>query len=433
MKGPRPCDLTQPIGTGSLLISCPSPGSTAPKSAFSAAAATGHARVYIFQPAIQHYRIPVWDAIIERAAGRYELTAIGPLDHGEAFGGGLRPYLRDMPEVELRVPGCSLLKWPYAVRAVLRERPEVVILPGNPRNLTCWKLPAVCQRIGAAVVAHSKVHSLSGRTTLIMQALKRRFYKRFDFAVCYGERSREELLSLGFPPHCAQVAQNTIDTRRVFTQGDGIDARARELRATVGLTQKSILLCIGRMEPEKRHGDLLTAWPRLREIDPNLVMVLVGGGPLLQAVRERAREIDPERIIVTGRVAEGDDYAWIAASDLTVYPGAVGLAINQSLALGRATIIADEYGADAEIIQHGVTGWRYSKGDLDALVTTIAQVVKDVAARRRVVENGRTLMREQATIENMADVFHATILDAINLSRRRMTLMNSPRNADERR
>lgn len=396
-----------------------SPIAPASKSALSPGVATEQARVYIFQPAIQHYRIPVWDAIIQRAAGRYALTAIGPLDHGEAFGGGSRPYFRDMREVELRAPGMSLLRWPHAMQMISREKPDVVIVPGNPRNVTCWKLPAACRRVGAAVVGHSKVHSFSGTKTVIMQSMKRRFYRRFDFALCYGEQSREDLLSLGFPAQRAQVAQNTIDTRRIFLQGEEIATQARALRVASLLGGKRILLCIGRMESVKRHRDLLEAWPRLRAIAADLVMVLVGGGPLLETIRAQARQIDPQRIIVTGRVAEGEDYAWIAASDIAVYPGAVGLAINQSLALGRPTIIADEAGADAEILRQNVTGWRYPKGDLDALVKLVSQVMNNEAARRRVAENGRTLMRDQVTIEKMADAFHAVILEALELSRRR--------------
>lgn len=389
------------------------------------------ARVVIFQPQIQHYRLPVWDALIQRGVGMYEISAIGSLDkNGEAFGGGTRPYLRHMPETRVPIPGLAIFRWPDALRVVRNERPEVVIFASNPRNITCWRLPPAARCVGAAVVGHTKVHSVSGVPRFIMNFIKRRFYRQLDFAICYGEQSRRELLALGFPPDRARVAQNTIDTRRIFEQSDSIAARGRELRRDAGLAEKKILLCIGRMEPDKRHGDLLDAWPRLRELDPSLVMVLVSGGPLLDQIKSRANQIDPQRIIVTGRVPEGDDYAWTAAADMAIHPGAVGLAINQSLALGLPTIIADEYGSDAELIEHGVTGWRYPRGDLAALTNTVNRVLADEPARRRVAENSKTLMREKVTIDNMADAMHVTILEAIELSRSRNAKEKPQMNTD---
>src|SRR5262245_33638788 len=158
-----------------------------------------------------------------------------------------------------------------------------------------------------------------------------------------------------------------------------IRARGDELRRAAGLEGRKILLCIGRMDPEKRHGDLLEAWPRLRTLDPDLRLVMVAGGPLLETVRARAAAVDPERIVVTGRVPEGDDYAWVSACDMGVYPGAVGLAINISLAFGKPTLIADERGSDAEIVRHGVTGWRFRRGDLDALIAAVQRVLENPA------------------------------------------------------
>jgi glycosyltransferase involved in cell wall biosynthesis len=331
----------------------------------------------------------------------------------------MRPYIREMDEVRARVPGFAMVRWPQAIDIVTREKPDVVIMASNPRNLTCWKLPAACRSVGSVIVSHTKVHSVSGVPPFIMKLVKRNFYKRMDLAICYGEQSKREIVALGFPAEKARVAQNTIDTRRIFEQTDSIRARGDELRRAAKLRDKKILLCIGRMEADKRHADLLQAWGRLRDIDPSLVMVLVSGGPLLEQIKSQARSIDPNRIVVTGRVAEGDDYAWIAAADLTIYPGAVGLAINQSLALGKPTVIADEYGADAEILEHDVTGWRYPRGDIDAMIAAVRNVLDDEPARGRVSDNARTLMRERVTIDNMADNFHATILEAIALGKAR--------------
>lgn len=375
------------------------------------------ARVWDFHPRVEHYRIALWDEITRLGRGTYKFTVCGPLTDGGAFGGGQRPYFREFPTDTFKRFGISMLQWRDAERIVAAEQPDVVIVSANPRNMSNWKLPGVVHRYGGAAVCWTKAHSYSRLPGPIVNTIKKRFYKRFDRAICYGRQSLAELTALGFPADRARVAQNTIDTRRIFEDGDAIAARGRELRAEAGLADATILLSIGRMDPEKRHQDLLDAWPKLRELDDKSAMVLVSGGPLLEDIRRQADQLDPQRIIVTGRVPEGDDYCWIAASDVCIYPGAVGLAINQSLALGRPTIIADEYGADSEILMHDRTGWRYPRGDIDALVDTVRQVLNDDPARARITAAAVEMMRDEVTVESQARSIDQTIREALTLTR----------------
>jgi glycosyltransferase involved in cell wall biosynthesis len=393
--------------------------SDAVPSGHAAGARAQPAKVWIYQPHVEHYRIPIFDGLVQRgrADGAYDLTVLGTLQNGKtAYGGEARPYFVHCPLTTDRfLKKITYFCWPGAEQRIREGRPDVVVMGANPRNSTCWKLPGVIKAQGGAVVGWSKVHSYGGVPPWIMGRVKGRFYPRFDRMICYGDSSLKELLGLGYPPNQAVVAQNTIDTRRIFNESERIAARAKELRREAGLEDKKILLCVGRFDPDKRHQDLLDVWPRLRELDPSMVMVLVGGGQLLEEVRTKAAALDPSRIMLTGRVAEGDDYAWIAASDLTVYPGAVGLAINQSLALGRPTIIADERGADSEIVEHAITGWRYPRGNLDELFRAVRSVLADAESAQRVTTAARTLMRDKVTIDNMIGAIDRSIRLALEV------------------
>ena len=365
--------------------------------------------VYVFQPSLQHYRLPIWDLLVESGRDRYDLVAFGQMSGGEAFGGGTRAYLRPMPQVRVPIPALTLLRWPHAARLVERDRPDVVIVAANPRNLTCWRLRRVCRRLGITSIAHAKVDSFAGLPDWAVDRFKRRFFAGFDELVCYGEHARAKALALGLPDEHISVARNTIDTRRIFLDDGELRRRATELRQALGSSR--ILVSVGRLEPDKRAEDLLAAWPALRARHPDLHLVLVGGGPGLDATRTQAAEVDPEHIVVTGRVPDGDDYAWIAAADVCVFPGAVGLAVNQSLALGVATVIADEQSSDAELVVDGVTGWRYPRGDVAALVETVDRVLAPAGAGEvaDVGERSRALMRDEVTVEKMVEVFDAAI------------------------
>jgi glycosyltransferase involved in cell wall biosynthesis len=235
----------------------------------------------------------------------------------------------------------------------------------------------------------------------------------FERIIAYGQLARSELVALGIADERIYVAQNTIDTGRIFAEAGLFAERAAALRQRHGLEDARVLLSIARFDPEKRLADLLAAWPAL-STDPRLHLVLVGGGPLLEDIRSRAASLDPARIHVIGRAPVGEDYTWIAAADATIQCGAVGLAINQSMAFGTPTIIADEIGADTEILAHGETGWRYPRGDLDALARTVAAVFADPARTAGVNDAARTLLRDRVNIENMTEVMVRCILDALH-------------------
>ena len=370
-------------------------------------------RVWMFEPRVQHYRVPVFDALRERAKGRYELTILGALQQGASFGGQSRPYFRECGEEPVRRMGVTFLHWPRAEELLRRERPEAVVMAANLRSLSAWSLPRVCREIGASCIGWSKVRGKSLPEPLA-RAFGGRFFRRFDRMLCYGEQSLEELAGYGYPRERARVFNNTIDTRRIFREGDAIRKRGHELRQKAGLADCLLLVCVGKMQAQKGLDDLLRAWPRLRLIDERLCLVVVGSGPLLDGFRERAAATDPERIRVTGRVPEGDDYAWISTANAFVVPGAVGLAINQSLAFGCPTLIADEPGADAEILRHGETGWRFARGDPAALADAVARVLGQPEEARRISERGRALLREKVTIEHMVDVIDAVMTESLD-------------------
>jgi len=365
--------------------------------------------VWFVQPSIQHYRVPVWDRVQELAAGSYRIHIFGEMQNGRAFHGPAREYFSPLQCLTRRTWGIRGPEWPELMERVAQGPPAVVVMAANIRSRTCWRFPRLAKPRSIKTIAWSKVHSFSPLPNWLLNPVKSRFFHSFDRCIAYGELARRELRSLGITENLIDVAQNTIDTRSIFTDGDRFRSRGEALRREHSLEGSRLLLCIGRMDPEKRHADLIRAWPRLREVSPHLRLVLVGGGKGLDSIKAFANQIDQDRVVVTGPAADGDDYAWIATSDITIQPGAVGLAINQSLAFGVPTIIADEVGSDTEIVVHGQTGWRYPRGNLDAMVKMIAEVLSNPDATNRVASAGRALMRDTVTLDNMAAAIDRSI------------------------
>jgi glycosyltransferase involved in cell wall biosynthesis len=133
---------------------------------------------------------------------------------------------------------------------------------------------------------------------------------------------------------------------------------------------------------------------------------------MLEAVKARIAEREAEQIRVVGRVPEGEDYLWIGASDVSVMCGGLGLAIQQTLAFGRPMIVADEPGVDGELVRHGETGWRYPKGDVNALAEAVNSVLSDPEGCSVIARRGQDLVRNEVHVDGMVDGFLAALARA---------------------
>ncbi len=368
--------------------------------------------VWIVQRYLAHYRIPVLDRLDARLRERGARLRLlfdperleGHPDTSRAYCDGTLRTLESRP--------FGLIRWyqPDLVGRIARERPAAVFVEGTPRITTNFRVPGACRSVGAKSFLWTKGHRELGRAGgPLVDFFRAAFAKRFSGLVCYGKSSRDDLVRIGVPAERITIAQNTIDTTRIFEDRAALEQAGRDLVRREGLEGKRIILYCSTMYPKKRQADLIEAWPQLREEFPDAVLVFVGGGQMLEEMRVKAKAVDPERIRLTGRVPEGVDYHWIAACEVSVMCGGLGLAIQQAMAFGKPMVVADEPGADGEIVEHGVTGWRYPKGDVAALASTVAGILRDPAGASRVAQVGMERVRHEVNIDRMVDGFMAAL------------------------
>jgi glycosyltransferase involved in cell wall biosynthesis len=96
-----------------------------------------------------------------------------------------------------------------------------------------------------------------------------------DAVVVMAKSLGRALEDLGVPRSRIALVPNGIDGARFFPRSLD-DVRAAEGTGAAG----PVVLFIGRLEPQKGLGDLLDAWPRVRQAIPKAILRLVGVGPL---------------------------------------------------------------------------------------------------------------------------------------------------------
>lgn len=194
---------------------------------------------------------------------------------------------------------------------------------------------------------------------------------------------REQMHELGLKPARLEVIPNGVDTRR-FISGDRAAARR-----SLGLPEDGAFLgIVARFGPHKGHGTLMEAFETLGESHPHARLLIVGGGgPLEQEVRERAsRSPASARIHFTGFLA--DPLPAYQSLDLLVIPSTnegMANAALEAMACGVPVLGNTKCGHEA-VIAHGREGVLADLRSPSALAREIAPLLDSPA---RLAEFGR--------------------------------------------
>jgi glycosyltransferase involved in cell wall biosynthesis len=148
---------------------------------------------------------------------------------------------------------------------------------------------------------------------------------------------------------------------------------------------------------------LLTAVPGLLGRIPNLKILLVGGGPEEERLKQRARDLGIDgKVIFVGRVPQKQVPAYASLIDLMVFPRypmrltetVTPLKPLEAMAQGKL-VLASDVGGHLELIHEGNTGWLFAAGNAGDLVTKVLQIVADKTAQETVRANGRRFVEEE--------------------------------------
>jgi glycosyltransferase involved in cell wall biosynthesis len=172
--------------------------------------------------------------------------------------------------------------------------------------------------------------------------------------------------------------------------------------------ERDLIVCVGRLSPEKDHRTLLRAVSLLPAQRP-WRLAIVGEGPERPALEAMVGALGlAQRVTFAGYVA--DPFAWMMRARLavcaSVYEGLCN-AIIEALACGTPVVSTDCPYGPREILQDGRFGTLTPVGDARALGAGIAAALDQVADRRFLMARGLDYTAESAAtkfLEIVADL-----------------------------
>jgi glycosyltransferase involved in cell wall biosynthesis len=210
-----------------------------------------------------------------------------------------------------------------------------------------------------------------------------RFYGSCDVVLSPSGATDESLQSVG------------IDGERIMRWGRGVDTnkfnpdkRVREL-----FKGETTVMYAGRLTKEKGAHLLADTFILAHEQNPQLHLVLAGGGPEEEALRERLGE----RATFLGWI-DGEEYARAyASSDIFLFASCTdtfGQVILEAQASGLPVVAVAE-GGPLELVDNGYTG-RLCPADADALASAVNELATRPGLRGQMSAQARAAATQRS-------------------------------------
>ncbi len=295
------------------------------------------------------------------------------------------------------------LLWTVFPRLVrLRNRYQVVLVSGFrvlgiPALLASRMLGKVCvlkaDSLGemsgeyfAAGLSKIGLRPSSGAVRLFLRWRNRKLLLAQAF-VAISTEVQDELVAAGVSPERIERIPNSVDTERFCPVSEH---RREALRLRLGLPpHRPIVVYTGRLVSYKGLPVLLRAWQRIVSQNPDVQLLLVGGGGLdihnceaeLKAfVHQRGLE---RNVLFTGDVTNVEEY--LQSSDLFVFPSeneAFGISLIEAMACGLPAV-ATTAGGLADVLRDQETGLAVPTNDEDALHAALGKLLANEDLRAR--------------------------------------------------
>ena len=225
--------------------------------------------------------------------------------------------------------------------------------------------------------------------------------KRFDALVVVAADQAERLVAAGIPRARIHQVDNAIPVPTAASASD-----AATLRTELGLpTDGFIIAAVGRLSPEKNLSALVDAFSTIAADDRTTTLLIVGGGPELDALQARARAAGiGDRVVFAGVRSDMDRvYPVIDCLALPSLTEGMPLVVLEAMARG-IPVVASAVGDVPRLLAQTDAGRIVARPDADALAVELSTVV---ARGRSIDERARRYIAGHHLPDAMARAYAA--------------------------
>lgn len=245
------------------------------------------------------------------------------------------------------------------------------------------------------------------RTRHMSHPVRNTFYNRYRYRslpnkiITTGEAIRTDMINI-----------IRVPTGKIISIPSGIDLdkfdrthyNRTELRRQLGLQENEVVIgLIALLIEYKGHKYLIDAIDQIRKSKPQIKVLIIGDGPLLNEIQQtiKLKQLEQQIQLLGYR---NDIPEILAAVDLTVLPSIGTEGVPQVLIQSAAmelSIVATNVGAISEIVDDGINGYLVPPRDSGALVEKIVELAVDPTLRQKMGSAGRKIVQKNFSLNQM--------------------------------
>ena len=254
----------------------------------------------------------------------------------------------------------------------LKSDADVILIPGY-HYIEFWGI------LFAALITKKRI-GLFGDSTLndhpqnLLKGLfKRLFISCCDFYMCYGIRSRENLIHYGANKCRIFYRRQSAALPNNYNLQNAFNSRL-QLRAS---KESPRFLYVGRLSKEKGIHILLKAFSNAKKALPLSKLILIGEGDLKSELKKNADDLSISGDVeFLGSKSEEDLYNEYSKATCLVLPSNSepwGLVVNEALSYGCPVIASSNCGCVPELVENHDHGLVFIAGNLKDLQAKLEQ------------------------------------------------------------
>lgn len=217
-----------------------------------------------------------------------------------------------------------------------------------------------------------------------------------DHLTYLGDFTRTEIsrsLSASAVSAMVKIAPG-IDTDHFTPQSSGA-----ELRESLGLANKKVIVCVGRLVHRKGQDSLISALPKILQHHSDAHVLLIGTGPYQKHLEDLAKKFSvQDSITFIGRIQYADLPRYISVGDIFAMPSrsrlagleveGLGIVYLEASACGLP-VIAGKSGGAPDAVLEGVTGITVDGRDPAEIARAVNTLFEDPIRAKEMGQRGR--------------------------------------------
>ena len=233
----------------------------------------------------------------------------------------------------------------------------------------------------------------------LTRAMESRVFRQANAVTTICEGLRSDIVTRGIDPNKVTVIPNAVDV-----DDFPFDKEPDEpLRNSLGLQGRIVLGFIGSFYAYEGLLLLLESMPKILQLYPEVILLLVGGGPDNDKIQTRIAQLGlDEAVVCTGRVPHDEVQSYYSLVDILVYPRlpmrltelVTPLKPLEAMAQGKL-VVASDVGGHRELIRNGENGFLFKSGSTEALAAVVSKLLQSRQRWGDIHRSGRAFVENE--------------------------------------